>query len=132
MYRKIIKVLFIVFLSFSLYGFSRPATDEDELRKLWIKLGSHELVFDNVPVTDYLVLMLNSNTNLTHQVGEPDYLSYKNSMGEGGQFVIYFRTRGGGRTYLNFIWIRPFDKNIRLENTLYIDHLLGFHPPEAD
>jgi len=108
MYRKIVKLLLIFFLSLSLYGFSRPATEEDELRKMWIRTGQHELFFDNVPVNDYLILSLSGNKNITYQLGEPDFSVYKDACGEGGQFIFYFRTRGGGRTCLNFIWIKPY------------------------
>ena len=132
MYRKILKLLIVFSLSISLYGFSRPANEEDELRKHWIRLGTHELVLDNIPVTDYLVLMLKTNTNIRYQQGDPDYLSYKDAVGEGGQFTFYFRTRGGGRTCLNFIWIKPFDRNVLPGNTILFDHFLGFIPLQED
>ncbi len=107
--RKLIKIIFILFFSFTMYGFSRPATEEDELSRLRFAAGEKELVYDFMPVSAYILNFVKTDSNIIRQYGLPDIDPYVDSNGEGFMFHFHFRTRGGGRTCLNFIWIEPYD-----------------------
>lgn len=112
MYRKLLQFLFILFLSVSLYGFSRPASEEDELARLrQLADKSMEWRFDNVPVSDYVLLSFTHDKGITDLFRDPEILSYSDANGHGYNVCITAKTRGGGRTALNIIWIWPYQLN---------------------
>lgn len=109
MYKKITQLIFILFLSVSLYGFSRPASEEDELSRLrQLADRSVEWRLDNVPVSDYILLSLAHDRSVVRFLGDPELTAYHDPNGDGYQVCINCKTKGGGRTALNFIWIWPY------------------------
>jgi len=108
MYRKILHFLFIIFLSVSLYGFCRPASEEDELAR-WLNNEGYELVLDFVPVTGFVYQTLKHDKDIIKPYGVAEVEDYHDSNGDGYSCSWKFRTRGGGRVCLNFIWSQRYD-----------------------
>ena len=109
MYKKLLKFFIILFFSFTMYGFSRPATEEDETSRWRLREGI-ELTLDYVPVSAFVYSALSHDNTITGLYGEPEIEDYHDSNGKGYSCHLKFKTRGGGRTCLHFIWIRPYEK----------------------
>lgn len=120
MYRKALKFIVILFFSFSMYGFSRPATEEDETSKWRLREGI-ELTLDYVPVSAFVYSALSHDNSIVGLYGKPVIDDYNDSNGAGYTCHLEFRTRGGGRTCLNFIWlIRDDIPHQRMSSSTYL------------
>ncbi|MBP6978799.1 MAG: hypothetical protein PHD61_09315 [Bacteroidales bacterium] len=107
MYRKLLKFIIILFFSFSMYGFSRPAAEEDETAR-WRQREGIELTLDYVPVSAFVYSALSHDKTITGLYGKPEIEDYHDSYGDGYACHLQLRTRGGGRIALNFIWENPY------------------------
>ncbi len=104
MYKKLLKFIIILFFSFTMYGFSRPATEEDETSK-WRMREGIELTLDYVPVSAFIYSALSHDNTITGLYGKPEIEDYHDSNGDGYTCHLQFMTRGGGRVALNFIFV---------------------------
>ncbi|HOW25851.1 MAG TPA: hypothetical protein PK711_09295 [Bacteroidales bacterium] len=107
MHKKLLKFIIILFFSFTMYGFSRPATEEDETSK-WRQREGIELTLDYVPVSAFVYSAICHDNTLTELYGKPEIVDYHDSNGDGYSCHLQFMTRGGGRVALNFIWEKPY------------------------
>lgn len=121
MYKKLLKFFIILFFSFTMYGFSRPATEEDETAK-WRQREGIELRLDYVPVSAFVYSALSHDNTITGLYGEPEIEDYSDTSGKGYMCHLHFRTRGGGRVSLNFIWLKPIQRDDAPR--LWVDHPL--------
>ena len=117
MHKKLLKFVIILFFSFTMYGFSRPATEEDEAAK-WRQPEGIELTLDYVPVSAFVYSALSHDNTITGLYGKLEIEDYHDSNGDGYQCNIQLKTRGGGRVALNFIWIHPYEDYRVPEGTL--------------
>lgn len=116
---KLFKFLIILFFSFTMYGFSRPASEEDETAK-WRMREGIELTLDYVPVSAFVYTALSHDNSITGLYGEPEVGAYHDANGDGYQCHFQFRTRGGGRVCLNFIWVKPYADYMVPERCLFL------------
>ena len=108
MHKKLLKFIIILFFSFSMYGFSRPAMEEDETAR-WRQREGIELTLDYVPVSAFVYSALSHDNSITGLYGKPEIEDYRDSAGKGYMCHLYLRTIGGGRVSLNFIWEKRDD-----------------------
>ena len=118
MHHKILQFLFVLFLSMSLYGFSRPASEEDELAR-WLNSEGVELVLDFVPVSGYVYQALKHDKDIVRPYGRAAIEDYHDSAGDGYSCSWQFLTRGGGRICLNFIWVHLYE-DYRIPERTYL------------
>ncbi|MDD5508290.1 MAG: hypothetical protein PHD25_08155 [Bacteroidales bacterium] len=121
MHKKLLRFVIILFFSFTLYGFSRPAMEEDETAR-WRQREGIELTLDYVPVSAFVYSALGHDNTITGLYGKPEIEDYRDSTGEGYMCHLNLRTRGGGRVSLNFIWLKRDDIPRQKMSSLFISY----------
>ncbi|MBW1782244.1 MAG: protease inhibitor I42 family protein [Deltaproteobacteria bacterium] len=72
-----------------------------------------EIVLDGNPTTGYQWKIRPWDTAVVKEVEkEPVYQRKSDALGSGGQFTFYFEAADTGRTTLEFIYLRPFEKDV--------------------
>ena len=101
--------IFIVFLSISA-GCGHPYTMKDNGRTLELQLDSpFEVELEGNPTTGYSWQVVEMDTNVIRQTGEPVYEPSGDKPGSGGVYTFRFRTVADGESLLVLVYSRPFE-----------------------
>lgn len=71
-----------------------------------------EIVLDSNPTTGYQWKALPWDTEVIKQIDKPVYKSRSEAIGSGGELTFYFKALSTGRTSLEFIYFRAFEKDV--------------------
>jgi len=71
-----------------------------------------EIVLDTNPTTGYQWKVLPWDTAVIEQIDKPVYKSRSEAIGSGGELTFHFKALSTGRTLLEFIYFRAFEKDV--------------------
>jgi inhibitor of cysteine peptidase len=88
--------------------------DTDNGRKLELREGQEIVVsLESNPTTGYIWEISNIGDGIIAQVGETTYESKSDLVGAGGIQVFRLKANESGVTDLNFVYHRPWEKNVK-------------------
>jgi inhibitor of cysteine peptidase len=97
-------------------------TESAHLSKVKINTGDYlEIVLEGNPTTGYIWELLAGDNKILPPQGDYKYKTSRKLVGSGGKFFFSFRGIAAGKTKLQFIYRRPFEKNIAPIKTFTIN-----------
>jgi len=106
-------VITALFITSCAFGVIR-LNDADNGRKLELREGQEIVVsLESNPTTGYIWEISNIGDGIIAQVGKTTYESKSDLLGAGGIQVFRFKAKGAGQVDLNFVYHRPWEKNVK-------------------
>ena len=108
-------ILFCLFILFSGCSAGNPIQlyQIDSGSAIKMKPGDTvEIVLDANPTTGYQWKALPWDTEIIEQIDKPVYKSRSEAIGSGGELTFHFKALSTGRTLLEFIYFRAFEKDV--------------------
>jgi inhibitor of cysteine peptidase len=121
-------ILFLIFLMGVLLPTSGCASGQTQLtmsdngKAIDVKAGGQiEVELEGNPSTGYTWEAKNLDTRMLKQVGESKFKSSNPGLvGAGGTLTLVFKTLSAGKTNLELVYHRPWEKNVEPLNTYTI------------
>ena len=105
----------VIFLAVS-FSASAPISvklsEKDVGRTVEMSVGDVlEIVLKGNPTTGYIWGVASPDKRILKQVGEPEFEPDRKARGSGGNIILRFEAAKAGKTSLQLIYHRPFEKN---------------------
>lgn len=84
-----------------------------------------EIALAGNPSTGYIWQVVEIDTNVVKQIGEPTYESSGNLEGSGGTYTFRFQTVNYGESDLTLVYCRPFEPDKSLVKTFRMKIISG-------
>ncbi len=124
MSKKVIYIL-AVFIAVTM-ACNSPYTIKDNGRTVELQLDSpFEIELEGNPTTGYVWQVVEIDTSVVRQEGQPAYQRSDDVQGAGGIYTFRFRTVAEGKTPLVLIYSRPFESDKEPVKTFRIKVISG-------
>ena len=113
---KYICCVFIAVLALGLIvlsGCDYKFTEKQNGKEVTLKAGTAFSVYlEGNPTTGYNWYVKDYDRKIVEQVGKEEYKSEGNKIGAGGHFTFNFKAISTGKTKLELVYLRPWEKNV--------------------